>query len=208
LERNRGHDSHSSERAGVSPGGHLLTTTAAAGAVALSTGAPASETLALAAGIVTGGFLIDVDHALDYVVVERQRDLRPRAFLRYYLGGRARRTVLVLHSYEVFALLGALAWWLDSPALWGYLAGALMHLALDIVFNGEQTPRSIAAFYSFGYRLAHRFDSQALLGPSDRAVPAPFWTAFFAGATVGAPPRRPERRARAAARPETSPPVA
>ena len=28
-----------------------------------------------------------------------------------------------------------------------------MHLALDLVFNGRQTPRSIVAFYSFAYRL-------------------------------------------------------
>lgn len=195
----------------MSPGGHFVTTVAATvGAVALSAGAPPAATLSLAAGIVAGGFLIDVDHFADYVLVERQRNLRPRAFLRYYLGGRARRTVLALHSYELFALLGALAWWLDPLPLWGYLLGALMHLALDIVFNGEQTPRSIAAFYSFGYRLAHRFDSAALLGPmDDRTVPAPFWTAFFAGATVSAPLRRSALPARAvAARPESGRPVA
>jgi hypothetical protein len=59
--------------------------------------------------------------------------------------------------------------------------GALLHLALDIIFNGEYTPRSIGAFYSFGYRLAHGFDMQALL-PSDRgAVPQNFWVAFFRG---------------------------
>jgi hypothetical protein len=190
----------------MSPGGHLVTTVAAAaGAVALSAGGPPAATVSLAAGIVAGGFLIDVDHFVDYVLVERQRDLRPRAFLRYYLGGRVRRTVLALHSYELFAVLGALAWWLDPLPLWGYLMGALMHLALDIVFNGEQTPRSIAAFYSFGYRLAHRFDSQALLGPmNDRTVPAPFWTAFFKGAVVGVSPRTARPR-RTSARAETEP---
>jgi len=193
----------------MSPGGHLVTTAAAAAsAVALSSGAPPSAIVSLAAGIVAGGFFIDVDHFVDYVLVERQRDLRPRTFLRYYLGGHVRKTVLALHSYELFALLGALAWWLDPLPLWGYLMGALMHLALDIIFNGEQTPRSIAAFYSFGYRLAHRFDSQALLGPMDDCtVPAPFWTAFFAGATVGSSVR-PPRPARASVRPETGQPVA
>jgi hypothetical protein len=194
----------------MSPGGHLVTTVAAtAGAVALSAGAPPSATFALAAGVFAGGFLIDVDHFADYVLVEGQRDLRPRAFLRYYLGGQVRRTVLALHSYELFALLGVLAWWLDPLPLWGYLMGALMHLALDIVFNGEQTPRSIAAFYSFGYRLAHRFDSRALLGPmDDRTVPAPFWTAFFAGATVSGGGRVVRRPRPAAARPEPDRPGA
>jgi len=164
----------------MSPGGHLVTTAVACAASAALTGSPP-----LTAGIALGGFLIDVDHAIDYVLVERQRDLRPAAFLRYYLGGRVQRAVLVLHSYELFALLIAVAWWTDALALWGYLLGGLMHLALDLIFNGELTPRSISAFYSFTYRLAHRFDTAALFGPaSDRLVPAGFWRAFFTGAEL------------------------
>ena len=42
--------------------------------------------------------------------------------------------------------------------------GALTH---DIVFNADQTPRSISAFYSFGYRARHRFSARALLGERD-----------------------------------------
>jgi hypothetical protein len=159
----------------VSPGGHLLTTAAACATSAALTGS-----LPLTAGIALGGFLIDVDHALDYVLVERQRNLRPAAFLRYYMEHRARRVVLFLHSYELFALLVALAWWLEAPLLWGYLLGGFLHLGLDLRFNGESTPRSIGAFYSFAYRLAHRFDARALLGDGIPAVPRTFWAAFFA----------------------------
>lgn len=172
----------------MSPGGHLVTT-----AVACAASAALTESLPLTAGIALGGFLIDVDHAIDYVLVERQRDLRPSVFLRYYLGGRVRRAVLVLHSYELFALLIALAWWTDALPLWGYLLGGLMHLALDLIFNGELTPRSISAFYSFAYRLAHRFDTAALFGPSNDRIVAPgFWRAFFTGAELPAvAPRSP-----------------
>jgi hypothetical protein len=168
---------------GVSPGGHLVTTVAACtGSAVLAHGLPLVDTVGLAVGIAAGGFLIDVDHAVDYVLFERQRDLRPAAFLRYYLAGRVRRTVLVLHSYELFAVLGLLAWWIEALPLTGYLIGALMHLALDLTFNGEQTPRSIAAFYSFAYRARHGFDAARLLALQERPVPAQFWTAFFAGA--------------------------
>jgi len=159
----------------VSPGGHLLTTTAACVTSAALTGS-----LPLTVGIALGGFLIDVDHALDYVLVERQHDLRPAAFLRYYMERRPRRTVLLLHSYELFALLIGLAWWLEAPLLWGYLLGGFMHLGLDLRFNGESTPRSIGAFYSFAYRLAYRFDARALLGDEVPSVPRTFWAAFFA----------------------------
>jgi hypothetical protein len=170
----------------VSPGGHLLTTLAACSASAfLSRDLPLQDSLALAGGIAAGGFLIDVDHAIDYLLFERQRDLRPSAFLRHYLEGRVKRAVLVLHSYELFAVLGLLAWYLDALALWGYLMGALMHLALDVVYNGQLTPRSLAAFYSFTYRLAHRFDAAALSGSRARFTTSErFWAAFFAGARI------------------------
>ena len=66
----------------MSPGGHLVTTVAACGAAAATT-----DSWPLVAGLAAGGFWIDIDHAIDYVLVERQRDLRPGAFLRYYVNG-------------------------------------------------------------------------------------------------------------------------
>ncbi|HSE93036.1 MAG TPA: hypothetical protein VLF19_06995 [Methylomirabilota bacterium] len=161
----------------MSPGGHLLTTVAACASAAATTGAPE-----IAAGIALGGFLIDIDHAVDYVFFEGQRDLRPGAFLRYYMEGRARRTVLLLHSYELLVVLAWLAWSLDSGLLVGYVFGAVMHLGLDLRYNGEYTPRSIAAFYSFGYRLVHRFDAGTLLAYAAPPVAwTGFWGTFFAG---------------------------
>ena len=161
----------------MSPGGHLLTTAAACAATAAL-----APSWPLILGVAVGGFLIDVDHVVDYVLVERQRDLRPDVFLRYYLEGRTRRLVLALHSYELFALLAAVAWLTDAQALWGYLLGAAMHVALDICFNGKFTPHSIGAFYSFAYRLSRGFDSRRLLGAEPLTTPRAFWSAFFMGA--------------------------
>ena len=152
------------------------------------------------AGIAAGGFFIDVDHMIDYVVFEGQRDLRPGAFLRYYLGGRVKRIVLALHSFELFALLGLLAVWLDALPLWGYLMGALMHLSLDIVFNAEYLSRSPVLVYSFVYRWAHGFDARSMQKSPDLfATPQGFWPAFFAGARPisderGAPVSAPARK--------------
>jgi hypothetical protein len=164
----------------VSPGGHLATTLVACAAAATLT-----DSVSATAGVAVGGFLIDVDHAIDYVLVEGQRDLRPSAFLRYYLEARVRRAVLVLHSYECFTLLGLVAWWTEWVALWGYLAGASLHLALDIAFNGKLVPMNIVAFYSFVYRARHRFCALTLHGEAERApAPRSFWRAFFKGAAV------------------------
>jgi hypothetical protein len=169
-----------------------VTTAAACAAAAAATGS-----VPLTLGIAAGGFFIDLDHAFDYVVFDGQRDLRPSTFLHYYLEGRTRRVVLALHSYELFVLLGGLAWSLDALPLWGYLIGALMHLALDISFNGESVPRSIVPFYSFAYRAANRFDARRLLG-GPRVAPAGFWPAFFALPNVAA---RWRKTARLASRP-------
>jgi len=167
----------------MSPGGHLLTTAAVCAATQATTGS-----WSLTAAVAVGGVLIDVDHALDYVLFERQRRLTPSAFLRHYVEGRTQRVVLALHSYELFAALLVAGWWTQSVLLRGYLVGALMHLALDVVWNGRLTPRSIAAFYSFSYRAAHRFDSTALLGTPSFAPAGRFWSAFFRGARLAKPP--------------------
>ena len=164
----------------MSPGGHAVTT-----GVASAVTASLSGSLSLATAVALGGFCIDVDHAIDYVLFNRQRDLRPTAFLRYYLEGHVRLVVLALHSWELFALLSAIAWWTEWPLLWGYLGGAVMHLLLDIAFNGEMVPKNIVAFYSFTYRAAHGFNGASLHSHRKRIVPANFWSAFFKGASLG-----------------------
>ena len=166
----------------MSPGGHLLTTVLATGVGFVATGS-----VPFAAGVVAGGFLIDTDHLVDYVFVERRRELTPAAFLRHYIDGHMRRVVLVLHSYEVFLALAALAWWLDSAWLAGYLAGGAMHLLLDLGFNGRLTPKNIFAFYSLGFRLAHGFDAEALFGAEARVPSASFWRSFLFGARLARP---------------------
>jgi hypothetical protein len=167
----------------MSPGGHAATTVLASASAAFLSGSPE-----LAAGIVAGGFLIDVDHAVDYVAFDRQTDLRPSVFLHYYLEARPRRVVLLLHSYELFALLAALTWWAGSALLAGYVIGGLMHLVLDILFNGEFLPGNVLAFYSFGYRAAHKFRGAALLGRAALApAPREFWRAFFRGTARAVP---------------------
>jgi len=176
----------------MSPGGHLVTTAVACAAVYLGTG-----NAALTAGLAVGGFLIDLDHVFDYLVFERQRDLRPSAFLRYYLEGRVERVVLPLHSYELVALLTLLAWLFHRDWLWGYVLGVALHLPLDILWNGRLVPGGLVHFYSFtvraraGFR-ADRFADRTRLA----ALEENFWVSFFRGARL----KRPEEATRMARR--------
>ena len=160
----------------MSPGGHLVCTALACGAVHALTGS-----MALTAGMAAGGVLIDVDHVIDYVVFERRRELSPAAFLRHYAEQRHQRVVLMLHSYELSVALAALAWITGWVWLWGYLLGMALHLPLDIVFNGRVLSRNLVPFYSFAYRSRARFRSEPLLGvTAPTPVPGGFWRSFFA----------------------------
>src|SRR5688572_525158 len=60
----------------------------------------------------------------------------PSEFLRYYFGHRYRRLVLPLHSLELMSTLAVLAVAWPQAALLGYLLGALLHLAPDVLVNG------------------------------------------------------------------------
>src|SRR5581483_4795554 len=119
---------------------------------------------------------------LDYVLFERQRDLRPTAFLRYYLGGRAERVVLMLHSYELLAVLAALAWFFPMDWLWGWVFGMMLHLPLDVIFNGKFASRGLVHFYSIVVRARAGFRAARF---TDRPVGEhEVWTAFFEGGRV------------------------
>lgn len=159
----------------MSPGGHLATTALACAAAHAAGASPA-----LIAGVAMGGFLIDLDHVLDYVAFERRRDLRPAAFLKYYTEQRAQRLVLLLHSYEMLALLTGLAWVTGWSGLWGYVAGMAFHLPLDIIFNGRVLSRNLVPFYSFTVRWRAGFRAEPLLGIiAPRPVGGGFWRSFF-----------------------------
>src|SRR5260370_21927188 len=141
----------------MSPGGHLVTTTVACAGTAVLTGSWAAS-----GAVAAGGFFIDVAHVADYVLSERDRRLTPDAFLRHYLEGRTRRTVLVLHSYELLALLGLVAWGSGALWLWAYLWGATLHLALHLTFNGQVPPRPLVPFSTFPHRLPPPFHAPPL----------------------------------------------
>ncbi|MBI4240895.1 MAG: hypothetical protein HY613_04190 [Candidatus Rokubacteria bacterium] len=144
----------------MKPGGHLATAAALSGVGYAVTGS-----LGLAAGCFAGGFLIDSDHYLDYLVFDGQwRHPSPTAFLRYAFTYRYKRLVQPLHSVELLAVLGLLAVTWPHPALVGYILGSLLHLSLDILVNGEHILRQPVLFYCFFYRARRRFAADRLVG--------------------------------------------
>jgi hypothetical protein len=192
----------------MSPGGHLVTTVLACGAVYGVTGSSP-----LTAGLAAGGFFIDIDHVLDYVLFERRFRFSPRAFLRHYLEGRTRRLVLILHSWELMGLLTLTALMTGSVWLWGYVLGMALHLPLDVKFNGRLTNQSLVPFYSFVYRWRRGFLRERLIEQKPLArLHEGFWMIFFRGARLRNPqvhavhqPKLAERVLRSPAPPTLAP---
>ena len=85
-----------------------------------------------------------------------------------------------MHSYELLALLVALAWVTNWTPLWGYVLGVLLHLPLDIVFNGRLLSRNLVPFYSIAYRWRLGFRAEPLLGLAIQRSAGSFWRSFFA----------------------------
>ena len=148
------------------PGEHFTT------AVALSgVGLAVTGSAELAAGCFAGAFFIDLDHALDGLRVPGPRRWpRPGQLLGCSLGPRERRLVLPLHSLELVAALVVLSMLWAPPALIGAILGGLLHLALDIVTNGERRLRRPLLFYSLAYRARLGFSPDRLLTPDALAA--------------------------------------
>jgi hypothetical protein len=147
------------------PGGHLATSAALAGVAYAVSGS-----LPVAAGCFAGGFLIDVDHYLDYLVFEKQwRRPGPLNFLRYYFGYCPQKLVLPLHSFELMTVLAVINLLYPTRLLVGYWFGAAMHLVCDILVNGDHALKRPVLFYFFGYRISQKFAAKDLL---DVIVPA------------------------------------
>jgi hypothetical protein len=141
------------------PGGHLVTAVALGGVAYASTGSAEA-----AAGCFAGGFLIDVDHYLDYLVFEKQwRQPGPRSFLRYYFTYSPRKLVLPLHSAEFMTVLFFVILGHSWPLLVGYWVGAMMHLTFDILVNGDNALKRPVLFYIFAYRAWYKFGADHLM---------------------------------------------
>jgi hypothetical protein len=141
------------------PGGHLATSLAL-GAVAYAS----SGSLEAAAGCIAGGFLIDVDHYLDYLVFEKRwRRPSPLSFLRYYFSYSPKKLVLPLHSAEFMTILLLVILFHPWPLLVGYWIGALMHLIFDVLVNGDNALKRPLLFYIFAYRAYFRFSAPELM---------------------------------------------
>lgn len=114
--------------------------------------------------------LIDVDHALDYVITQKR--LAPlskivKAFNRLDV---VRKNYLFLHSWELLILSCVFLFYYPNSYLIAIVTGFVYHVMLDQIFNSLFMGRygNKLLFYFLLYRLSWNFDVLSLKkGPLD-----------------------------------------
>lgn len=124
------------------------------------------EKLGIIAGVV-GGFLIDLDHVLEYFFV-----FGPRFNVAYFIEGReflvSDKIFIIFHAWEYIPILLVIAWCVRRrKSIYVFLLaltfGGMVHLTTDCFMN-NYPPRN----YSLIYRAAQGFSAPLLLNPSQR----------------------------------------
>lgn len=110
-----------------------------------------SDSATMAAVTLFSGIFIDADHFIDYAVMNRPPYSIRRLFEIYY-NKKMTHVLLLLHSWELVAILAVIAlasnW---DPIITGLLIGMGHHLLLDQIFNHP---------YPLGYFLTFRIFSR------------------------------------------------
>lgn len=109
------------------------------------------------------GVLIDLDHVLDFYQFSKERFSIP-TFFSWCNQGRWQKIAVVLHSYELYAILLIAAYVSKNAMLIAILWGAGIHLCLDEVGNRfvHKTFRLSPWFYFLSFRIAAGFRKELL----------------------------------------------
>ncbi|MBD3155637.1 MAG: hypothetical protein GF368_03200 [Candidatus Aenigmarchaeota archaeon] len=105
------------------------------------------------------GFFTDLDHFLDYLIVNKKIPFG-KDFFDYFYEARFRKIYLFLHSVELIPVIYFLGnIFLDRIMVYAILTGFITHLAFDYIKN-TQNPLS----YFLIYRILVNFDAIKVLG--------------------------------------------
>ena len=108
---------------------HIYASAAAGGAAYGLTGSAE-----MSASCLLSGIFLDVDHILDFCLLTDER-FTIKGFLSWCHELRWTRIYLILHSYELYALLALAAFFFTSEALKEVLLGMGLHLLMDQAGN-------------------------------------------------------------------------
>ena len=132
----------------------------------------ATRSVEAPAGAMIGGFLIDADHLIDqfwsikYGAPFRRelsggKGASPSWPVKLFRPRKLLRLPLVLHSYELLAVISVFTLTLRTPFLFGLSSGYVLHIALDLMRHHHEFLSPL--FYLFSYRLTRGFRRDHLI---------------------------------------------
>ncbi|MBF0555458.1 MAG: hypothetical protein HQK96_13035 [Nitrospirae bacterium] len=106
------------------------------------------------------GVFIDIDHIFDFLMFSGER-LTMRNFTSWCDEMKWNKITLIFHSYELFIVLGFIAYYSGSKTATGILCGAVFHVLLDQTGNLRKS-RLSQWFYFLTYRIIQGFKKDNL----------------------------------------------
>lgn len=116
-----------------------------------------TESIPFALAIVVGGFLIDIDHFVDYWRFKGKITFGPEFFGDY--NSKDGKVFVVLHSVELMPLIMLITGLLGLAQYgFAFVIGMCFHLVLDYLYNGVHP-----LAYFFLYRLLLGFNARSII---------------------------------------------
>ncbi len=106
---------------------------------------------------VLGGFLIDLDHLIDYFFAFGF-DFNLNHFFKGYQFLKTDKVYVLLHSFEIYFLITVGGLLIQNNYIIVFAQALLVHLFSDIIIN-----KLPFRMYSFIYRFVHNFDTKYLV---------------------------------------------
>lgn len=101
------------------------------------------------------GVFIDLDHLLDYYL-SFGVNFNVKKFYLSSSKGQFKKLFILLHSYEVIAILWIVIYTMDLGIIWKAIAiGFTQHLLFDLLVNSQRRIDKIG--YSLLYRIKNKF---------------------------------------------------
>ncbi|HPN31191.1 MAG TPA: hypothetical protein PKY81_09555 [bacterium] len=112
----------------------------------------------LSAAVLLSHIFIDLDHLYDYAyyAYEKKEKISVKNFFEVCYNRKLEKIYLILHSYEIFAIISIAVLYIKNSILNGILIGGLTHLALDSIFNGNRRYS-----YLLTYRVIKKFSADS-----------------------------------------------
>ncbi len=105
------------------------------------------------------GVLIDIDHYLEYYIIEKKFPFRYRDLLDFCEFSKAKKLYLYFHAYEYLVILWLAIWYFQlGPIALGFAVGLSVHLLCD-QFTNPIKP----LFYFITFRIINRFEKAKFL---------------------------------------------